>query len=54
MSEHGEQTEELLEERIDELGHDHADDIFDEDDPEFDDPDVVVDDAGLDDDEDEQ
>jgi hypothetical protein len=41
--------EEFLEERVHELGHDHADDLFDEEDPEFDDGDVVVDDAGLDD-----
>jgi hypothetical protein len=36
----GGRIEEQLEERVDELGHDHADDLFDEDDPEFDDGDV--------------
>jgi hypothetical protein len=40
------QTEELFEDRADELGHDRVDDVFDEDDL-LDVPDVIVDDAGL-------
>ena len=40
-------NEEHLEERVDEFGHDFEDSVFDDDDPGFDNPDVVVDDAGT-------